>query len=73
MTSTDEIRILLVNDDPGSLFALQTVLTDLGTPVETATSGEEALMLLLKQDFAAMLTDVVQGQRALHLPYPVRR
>lgn len=58
MTPPEEIRILLVNDDPGALFALQTILTDLGTPVETATSGEEALMLLLKQDFAVIVLDV---------------
>lgn len=58
MTPPEEIRILLVNDDPGALFALQTILTDLGTPVETATSGEAALMLLLKQDFAVIVLDV---------------
>lgn len=58
MTPPEEIRILLVNDDPGSLFALQTILTDLGSPVTTAMSGEEALMLLLKQDFAVIVLDV---------------
>lgn len=58
MAPIDEIRVLLVNDDPGSLFALHTILIDIGVPVETATSGEEALMLLLKQDFAVIVLDV---------------
>lgn len=58
MIPNNEIRVLLVNDDAGSLFALQTILSDLGTPVETANSGEEALALLLKQDFAVIVLDV---------------
>jgi diguanylate cyclase (GGDEF)-like protein/PAS domain S-box-containing protein len=58
MNEADEIRVLLVNDDPGSLFALNTILTDLEASIETASSGEEALMLLLKQDFAVIILDV---------------
>ncbi|MGE5652334.1 EAL domain-containing protein [Noviherbaspirillum sp. UKPF54] len=58
MVQTDEIRVLLVNDDPGSRFALHTILTDLDAGIETAASGEEALMLLLKKDFAVILLDV---------------
>jgi diguanylate cyclase (GGDEF)-like protein/PAS domain S-box-containing protein len=58
MTFHDAIKVLLVNDDPGALFALHAILADLGTPIETATSGEEALAMLLKQDFAVILLDV---------------
>lgn len=58
MALTDEIKVLLVNDDPGSLFALHTILADLDVPIETATSGEQALMCLLKQDFAVIVLDV---------------
>lgn len=58
MALTDEIKVLLVNDDPGSLFALQTILADLDVPIETAGSGEQALMCLLKQDFAVIVLDV---------------
>jgi CheY-like chemotaxis protein len=54
----DQIRVLLVNDDPGSLFALHTILTDLDASIETATSGEEALLLLLKREFAVIILDV---------------
>ncbi|KIF80629.1 two-component system response regulator [Noviherbaspirillum autotrophicum] len=58
MVQTDEIRVLLVNDDPGSRFALHTILTDLDAAIETAASGEEALMLLLKKEFAVIILDV---------------
>ncbi|QAU34219.1 EAL domain-containing protein [Janthinobacterium sp. 17J80-10] len=58
MVLADEIKVLLVNDDPGALFALHTILTDLDVPIETATSGEQALMCLLKQDFAVIVLDV---------------
>ncbi|HEX7635435.1 MAG TPA: diguanylate cyclase, partial [Noviherbaspirillum sp.] len=57
-TETDEIRVLLVNDDSGSLFALHIILTDLDARIETAPSGEEALMMLLKKDFAVIVLDV---------------
>jgi diguanylate cyclase (GGDEF)-like protein/PAS domain S-box-containing protein len=58
MVPTDEIRVLVVNDDPGSLFALNTILADLDASIETAVSGEEALALLLKRDFAVIILDV---------------
>ncbi|HJV85495.1 MAG TPA: EAL domain-containing protein [Noviherbaspirillum sp.] len=58
MNEADEIRVLLVNDDPGSLFALSTILTDLDASIETASSGEDALMRLLRQDFAVIILDV---------------
>jgi diguanylate cyclase (GGDEF)-like protein/PAS domain S-box-containing protein len=58
MTNADETRVLVVNDDAGSLFALSTILLDLEATIETASSGEEALMLLLKRDFAVIVLDV---------------
>lgn len=54
----DVSAILLVNDDPGALFALRTVLSDLDTAIVTATSCEQALLRLLKQDFCVILMDV---------------
>lgn len=58
MASHHEIGVLLVNDDAGSLFALNTILSDLEASIETATSGEEALAHLLKRDFAVIVLDV---------------
>ena len=54
----DGISVLLVNDDPGTLFALRAVLSDLDAAVVTAGSGQEALLKLLHQDFVVILLDV---------------
>ena len=50
--------ILLVNDDPGALFALRAVLSDLDADIVTATSGDEALLRMLRQDFSVIVLDV---------------
>ena len=51
-------KILLVDDEPKSLYALQQLLAPLGDELLTAPSGEEALKLALKHDFAVILLDV---------------
>ena len=51
-------RILLVDDEPKSLYALQELLSTLGENLMVAQSGEEALRLALKNDFAVILLDV---------------
>jgi PAS domain S-box-containing protein len=50
--------ILVVDDDRKNLAALKTVLAPLGCDVVTAASGEEALRILLREDFAVILMDV---------------
>ena len=50
--------ILIVDDDSASLIAMQEVLGSLGTPLVTASSGEEALRRVLDDDYAAILMDV---------------
>jgi diguanylate cyclase (GGDEF)-like protein/PAS domain S-box-containing protein len=57
-TLQTQAAILLVNDDPGALFALRTVLGELDATIVTATSGEQALLQLLKRDFSVILMDV---------------
>jgi response regulator RpfG family c-di-GMP phosphodiesterase len=54
---------LLVNDDPGAPFALRGVLGDLDADLVTASSGEHALLRLLKQDFCVILMDVKMSGR----------
>ncbi len=49
--------ILAVDDDPRTLMALQELLGGEGQSVVVATSGEEALRYVLKQDFAVILLD----------------
>jgi len=50
--------ILLVDDDKSALYALSEALSDVGARLFLAESGEDALRLVLKQPFAAILLDV---------------
>jgi signal transduction histidine kinase len=52
------VNVLLVDDTPGNLVALSSVLEELGQNLVEARSGEEALRRLLEQDFAVILLDV---------------
>jgi signal transduction histidine kinase/DNA-binding response OmpR family regulator len=58
MGSDHQVNILIVDDEPGNLLATEAVLKALGQNLVTARSGEEALRLLLRQDFALILMDV---------------
>lgn len=51
-------NILVVDDRPDKLLALDAILSTLGQNVVQARSGKEALRLLLKQEFAVILLDV---------------
>ncbi|HEY6051638.1 MAG TPA: ATP-binding protein, partial [Thermoanaerobaculia bacterium] len=51
-------RILMVDDRPANLIALEATLTPLGEELVRATSGEDALRKLLDGDFAVILMDV---------------
>lgn len=53
-----QANILLVDDDPRNLLALQELLQDLGQKLVRAKTGEEALRRVLKDDFAVILLDV---------------
>ena len=52
------VNILLVDDRPDKLLALETVLGSLGQHLVLAHSGTEALRHLLKQEFALIVLDV---------------
>ena len=53
-----KVKILLVDDRPANLMALETILEDLGQDLVKATSGKEALRHVLNHDFAVILLDV---------------
>jgi len=51
-------RILMVDDHPPNLLALEAILSPLGEDIVRANSGEDALRKLLDGDFACILLDV---------------
>jgi len=51
-------NILLVDDRPENLLALEAILSSLDQTLVRATSGEEALKALLGDDYAVILLDV---------------
>jgi two-component system sensor histidine kinase/response regulator len=54
----DRVNILLVDDQPANLLALEAMLQGLGQNLITAESGREALKWLLTHEFAVILLDV---------------
>jgi len=54
---TERPKILLVDDRPENLLALEAILGSLDVDLVRANSGEEALRALLRADFALILLD----------------
>ena len=62
MSSDPLVSILLVDDHPANLLALEAILAHLGQNLVTASSGEEALRHLENAEFAVVLLDLrMQG------------
>src|SRR3954467_3587324 len=58
-TEGQKVKILIVDDKKENLLSLQVILADRGYEFVEATSGKDALRILLKnQDFAIILMDV---------------
>lgn len=56
--SNERVKILLVDDQPANLVALEAMLQGLDQILVRATSGREALRALLEDEFAVILLDV---------------
>ncbi len=57
-SEAERVNILVVDDLPKNQMVYQTILEELGQNLVTAYSGEEALKLVLKHEFAVILLDV---------------
>ena len=58
MMEDRRVKLLLVDDRPENLLALQAILEPLGQILVLAHSGEEALKCVLQHEFACILLDV---------------
>jgi two-component system sensor histidine kinase/response regulator len=58
MQADPRVNILLVDDEPANLHALQAVLEPLDQNLIVASSGTQALRQVLEHDFAVILLDV---------------
>ena len=52
MDPLEPVNILLVDDQPAKLLSYEAILADLGENLVKASSGRDALEVLLKQDIA---------------------
>jgi signal transduction histidine kinase len=68
-----QANILLVDDNPAKLLALESVLSSLGEHLMTARSADEALRYLLHQVFAVIVLDVnMPGMNGFELAELIR-
>src|SRR5918992_1587064 len=58
MSTEDQINILMVDDSPTNLLALETILQAPDRNLVSAASGEDALRYLLNNEVAVILMDV---------------
>ena len=58
MKTSEPVNILVVDDMPEKIMAIEATLEELGQNIVKAYSGREALRCLLKDDYAVILLDV---------------
>ena len=70
----ESVPILLVDDQPANLDALEASLTTSGCRFVLARTADEALLALLNQDFAAIVLDVMMpGMSGFELATMIKR
>jgi len=68
------VKLLLVDDQPANLEALQATLDPSGCEFVLARSADEALLALLDQDFAAIILDIqMPGMSGIELAALIRK
>ena len=58
MVNPDTPKILIVDDRPANLLAMEHILVGMDVELFKAASGNEALALMIHNDFAVVLLDV---------------
>lgn len=68
------VRLLLVDDQPRNLEVLETILQSPDYQLVRASSGDEALLALMKDDFAALVLDIqMPGMSGIELARIVKQ
>ena len=69
----DRVNVLLVDDKPENLIALESLLEATGYHLVRAQSGEDALLALLEREYAAIVLDVqMPGMSGIELAQMIR-
>ena len=70
----DEVKILIVDDEPRNLDALEVMLESCGCVFVRAQSADEALLAMLRHEFAAMILDIrMPGMSGIELANLVKQ
>src|SRR4029450_679130 len=70
----DEVKILIVDDEPRNLDALEVMLQPTGCVPIRALSADEALLAMLRHEFAAMILDIkMPGMSGIELAHLVKQ
>jgi signal transduction histidine kinase len=74
MPAKERVNVLMVDDQPAKLLTYEAILAPLDENLIRASSGSEALELLLKNDVAVVLTDVsMPGMDGFELADTIRQ
>lgn len=72
-TAANTVNILVVDDEPRNLAVLESILDDPGYRLVRATSGEDALLALMADEFALLVLDVqMPGMSGFELAHLVK-
>jgi len=70
----EDVKILIVDDEPRNLDALEVMLQPLGCMLVRAHSADEALLAILRDDFGALILDIqMPGMSGIELATLVKQ
>jgi PAS domain S-box-containing protein len=68
MSTSEQPKVLIVDDQPRNLDVLEVMLADADYSLVRATSAEEALLCVVRNDFAALVLDIkMPGMNGIEL------